>query len=211
MSLHSRSQAQSTSNTHSLTSPSKLRIAFIHPDLGIGGAERLVVDAAVGLQKRGHLVQVFTSSHHHNRCFQETRDGQLSIHTFLFFSILITNLSILFVCLFGYVLQLQVRSTSTYSVTQSFLGLLPIGSSPSWRSSDNFISHFNSSSPSGHHLSLDRLIQLVLIFISSINSQHQSPYYDMQLGLESSFIVIFLTFSSPNQSLTLIKLLIQPD
>lgn len=85
MSLHSRSQAQSTSNTHSLTSQSKLRIAFIHPDLGIGGAERLVVDAAVGLQKRGHLVQVFTSSHHHNRCFQETRDGQLSIHTFLFF------------------------------------------------------------------------------------------------------------------------------
>lgn len=30
-----------------------LRIAFVHPDLGIGGAERLVVDAALELQKYG--------------------------------------------------------------------------------------------------------------------------------------------------------------
>ena len=28
---------------------SRLRIAFLHPDLGLGGAERLVVDAAVAL------------------------------------------------------------------------------------------------------------------------------------------------------------------
>ena len=27
-----------------------VKIAFLHPDLGIGGAERLVVDAAVALQ-----------------------------------------------------------------------------------------------------------------------------------------------------------------
>jgi hypothetical protein len=27
-----------------------VRVAFLHPDLGIGGAERLIVDAAVGLQ-----------------------------------------------------------------------------------------------------------------------------------------------------------------
>jgi hypothetical protein len=28
-----------------------LRVAFLHPDLGLGGAERLVVDAASGLSK----------------------------------------------------------------------------------------------------------------------------------------------------------------
>lgn len=33
-----------------------LRIAFLHPDLGIGGAERLIVDAAVALKQRGHDV-----------------------------------------------------------------------------------------------------------------------------------------------------------
>ena len=29
-----------------------VKVAFLHPDLGIGGAERLVVDAAVALQVR---------------------------------------------------------------------------------------------------------------------------------------------------------------
>lgn len=45
----------------------------------IGGAERLVVDAAVGLQNRGHSVQIFTSYHEDGeagRSFDETRDGE---------------------------------------------------------------------------------------------------------------------------------------
>ncbi len=50
-------------------------IVFLHPDLGIGGAERLVVDAAVGLQKRGHKVVVFTSHCDPAHCFDEARDG----------------------------------------------------------------------------------------------------------------------------------------
>ena len=33
------------------SSHTMLRIAFLHPDLGLGGAERLVVDAASGLAK----------------------------------------------------------------------------------------------------------------------------------------------------------------
>ncbi|WVQ84160.1 hypothetical protein IAT38_006307 [Cryptococcus sp. DSM 104549] len=58
----------------------KLRIGFIHPDLGIGGAERLVVDAAVALQRRGHEVVMFTSRHDPERCFTETKDGTLPVH-----------------------------------------------------------------------------------------------------------------------------------
>lgn len=50
-------------------------IVFFHPDLGIGGAERLVVDAAVGLQKRGHRVVIFTSHCDPAHCFDEARDG----------------------------------------------------------------------------------------------------------------------------------------
>eukprot|EP00842_Homolaphlyctis_polyrhiza_P000708 jgi/Hompol1/1638/HPOL_005670-RA len=57
----------------------KLRIAFVHPDLGIGGAERLVVDAAVGLQERGYEVTVFTSHHDPAHSFVETRDGTLDV------------------------------------------------------------------------------------------------------------------------------------
>lgn len=57
----------------------KLHIAFLHPELGIGGAERLVVDAAVELQQRGHAVTVFTARHYKDYCFKETRKGHMDI------------------------------------------------------------------------------------------------------------------------------------
>ena len=49
---------------------------FFHPDLGIGGAERLVLDAAVGLQDRGHRITIFTSHRDPKHCFDEARDGE---------------------------------------------------------------------------------------------------------------------------------------
>lgn len=51
-------------------------VVFFHPDLGIGGAERLVIDAAVGLQSRGHKVTIFTSYCDPSHCFDEARDGK---------------------------------------------------------------------------------------------------------------------------------------
>ncbi|KAI9770596.1 MAG: Alpha-1,3-mannosyltransferase-like protein [Geoglossum simile] len=54
-------------------------IVFVHPDLGIGGAERLVVDAAVGLQSRGHTVTILTSHCDPKHCFDEARDGTLDV------------------------------------------------------------------------------------------------------------------------------------
>lgn len=54
----------------------KRRIVFVHPDLGIGGAERLVIDAAVGLQSLGHTVTIFTSHCDPKHCFEEARDGE---------------------------------------------------------------------------------------------------------------------------------------
>lgn len=56
-----------------------LRIAFVHPDLGIGGAERLVLDAATALQHTGHRVTIFTSHRDRERCFDEARDGSLDV------------------------------------------------------------------------------------------------------------------------------------
>ncbi|CAD6262506.1 unnamed protein product [Miscanthus lutarioriparius] len=57
------------------TRTKRLKIAVIHPDLGIGGAERLIVDAACQLAAHGHDVYVFTSHHDKNRCFEETVSG----------------------------------------------------------------------------------------------------------------------------------------
>ncbi|KAK4226469.1 hypothetical protein QBC38DRAFT_419124 [Podospora fimiseda] len=61
------------------TEKKKKTIVFLHPDLGIGGAERLVVDAAVQLQKRGHKVVIFTSYCDPAHCFDEARDGTLDV------------------------------------------------------------------------------------------------------------------------------------
>jgi alpha-1,3/alpha-1,6-mannosyltransferase len=54
-------------------SPGALRVSFLHPDLGLGGAERLVVDAASSLASRGHSVTVYTSHWEPARAFAETR------------------------------------------------------------------------------------------------------------------------------------------
>ncbi|GES86689.1 alpha-1,3/1,6-mannosyltransferase ALG2-like [Rhizophagus clarus] len=56
-----------------------LKVAFVHPDLGIGGAERLVVDAAIGLQTKGHKVVIYTSHHDPTHCFEETRNDTLEV------------------------------------------------------------------------------------------------------------------------------------
>ena len=56
-----------------------VRVAFVHPDLGIGGAERLIVDAAVALKIKGHDVELYTAHHDPNHCFEQTRDGTLHV------------------------------------------------------------------------------------------------------------------------------------
>lgn len=58
-----------------------VRLLFLHPDLGIGGAERLIVDAALALKSRGHEVSFLTNHHDPGHCFEETRDGTLSVQT----------------------------------------------------------------------------------------------------------------------------------
>lgn len=62
------------------TPASPLDIAFLHPDLGLGGAERLVVDACLELQARGHRVTLYTAHHDPRRSFPETNDGRIAIH-----------------------------------------------------------------------------------------------------------------------------------
>lgn len=57
----------------------RLRIGFLHPVLGIGGAERLVVDAAVELRARGHDVSILTAEWTPARAFPETRDGRVDV------------------------------------------------------------------------------------------------------------------------------------
>ncbi|XP_046686184.1 LOW QUALITY PROTEIN: alpha-1,3/1,6-mannosyltransferase ALG2-like [Homalodisca vitripennis] len=54
-------------------------ILFLHPDLGIGGAERLVVDAALALIAKGHVVNFVTTHHDLSHCFEETKNGSFPV------------------------------------------------------------------------------------------------------------------------------------
>ncbi|HXR35702.1 MAG TPA: glycosyltransferase, partial [Candidatus Binataceae bacterium] len=60
----------------------RLRVAFIHPDLGIGGAERLVLDAATHLRAAGHRVIIFTANYDPEHCFEETKNGGLELRVY---------------------------------------------------------------------------------------------------------------------------------
>lgn len=56
-----------------------MNVVFLHPDLGLGGAERLVVDAATHLVAAGHRVVVLTAHHDPARAFPPTTDGTLDV------------------------------------------------------------------------------------------------------------------------------------
>jgi alpha-1,3/alpha-1,6-mannosyltransferase len=59
-----------------------LRIGFVHPQLGVGGAERLVLDAASCLQQAGHRVTIVTSHLDREHCFERARDGSLDVRAY---------------------------------------------------------------------------------------------------------------------------------
>eukprot|EP00835_Amoeboradix_gromovi_P000898 NODE_34_length_31639_cov_0.254375.p4 type:complete len:393 gc:universal NODE_34_length_31639_cov_0.254375:24402-25580(+) len=54
-----------------------MKVVFVHPDLGLGGAEQLITQLAYGLQLRNHKVVVYTNYFNPNRCFEES--GSLTI------------------------------------------------------------------------------------------------------------------------------------
>ena len=76
---YAKAEALQTRQSPHTMAEKRQHIVFFHPDLGIGGAERLVVDAAVGLQERGHKVTIFTSHCDPAHCFDEARDGKLPV------------------------------------------------------------------------------------------------------------------------------------
>ena len=66
-------------STKKIPRTATLRVGFLHPDFGIGGAENLVVNAMIALQQRGMRVTMFTAHHDVTHCFEETRgDGPLA-------------------------------------------------------------------------------------------------------------------------------------
>lgn len=60
----------------------KLKIAFIHPDLGIGGAERLILDVAGALASQGHKVRFITNHFDKTHAFDELKNGEYPVEVY---------------------------------------------------------------------------------------------------------------------------------
>ena len=56
----------------------KKKIAFVHPDLGIGGAEQLIVNLCLAARAFEYEPHIFTPYHHQS--FPETHDGTIIVH-----------------------------------------------------------------------------------------------------------------------------------
>ena len=54
-------------------------VAIIHPDLGIGGAEQLIVNIGLALKLSDFEVTIFTPRHEKERSFKPTHDGTLNV------------------------------------------------------------------------------------------------------------------------------------
>lgn len=60
----------------------KMKVVFIHPDLGIGGAERLVLDVALALKKQGIDVSFITNHFDPNHCFLELKNSTFPVKVY---------------------------------------------------------------------------------------------------------------------------------
>lgn len=66
--------------SESSRSKKQLQVTFIHPDLGIGGAERLILDAALALKSRGnHTVRIVTNFFDKERCFHDAKSMEVVV------------------------------------------------------------------------------------------------------------------------------------
>ncbi|KAI0985492.1 hypothetical protein GJ496_009340 [Pomphorhynchus laevis] len=50
-----------------------MKCAIIHPDFGLGGAERLILDEAIALKQSKHDIDIFTTNYNPEHAFDETK------------------------------------------------------------------------------------------------------------------------------------------
>ena len=64
-----------------------LQVAIVHPDLGLGGAELLMINIALALEKSGHEVKIYTPFYDPERAFEETKNLFIEVRGMFFRSI----------------------------------------------------------------------------------------------------------------------------
>jgi len=55
------------------------KVAILHPDLGIGGAENLIINVALALESKGYKVKIYTPHFDPERCFSECKQLDIEV------------------------------------------------------------------------------------------------------------------------------------
>lgn len=58
------------------------KVAILHSDFGIGGAERLILDVGLGLKENGYNVEIFTNYFNKKRCFDELKNDKIKVFSY---------------------------------------------------------------------------------------------------------------------------------
>lgn len=56
-----------------------MRVAFVHANMALGGAEQWVINMATGLQRLGCYVKIFTPFWDKNRCLDQLKNGSIDL------------------------------------------------------------------------------------------------------------------------------------
>ena len=57
----------------------KKKVAILHPDLGIGGAENLILNLALALKSKNYDVMMFTPHFDPKHCFEECKQIDIEV------------------------------------------------------------------------------------------------------------------------------------
>jgi alpha-1,3/alpha-1,6-mannosyltransferase len=56
-----------------------MKVVFLHPDLGVGGAERLILDTALAVKSNGHDVTILTNHYDPKHCFEDSKEFNIVV------------------------------------------------------------------------------------------------------------------------------------
>lgn len=169
--------------------PKKLNIAFIHPDLGIGGAERLIVDAAMALQSVDNKITIYTSHCDRNHCFEEVKNGLLDVH--IYGDFLPTNFRGKFNIVFAFLRQLYLSVRLILSlqifrydvlILDQLSYCIPLLHLFSWRTHILFYCHFPDKLLAPH----SSIVRLIYRFLFDAVEEISTSYAD-QIVVNSEF------------------------
>lgn len=153
------------------------KVAFIHPDLGIGGAERLIVDAALALKSKGHDVTLFTSHCDPKHCFEEVKDLDVEVYGDFLPTSFLNKFYIVFAFLRQLYLSIKLIITLQFYqydiiILDQLSYCIPLLQIFSWNTKILFYCHFPDKLLASHKSLIRKIYRLLFDIVEDISTSY---------------------------------------